>query len=292
MNEEQIRQLVASIAAQLLQQDSRTDTVPVEVSARHVHLSQADVEALFGAGHTLTPKRDLSQPGQFLAEERVSIVTGKGEFRNVAVLGPARKQTQVELSLTDAKTLGLSAPVRQSGNMAGSPTVCLLAGNNMLQARESAIVAQNHIHMTPADARNFGVSDGQRVRVAMGTARPLTFDDVVIRVNDGFSLAMHIDFDEANACAFQAGQTGRILIGDCEHRPLPISAQVAPVWVEKPLEPAGETEFTGLLTAEEARRLARTCGGTLRLGAGAILTPLARDVLREKKISVLTAKEE
>lgn len=288
MNEEQIRQLVATVAAQLLSAHPQTDTVPVEVSARHVHLSQADVEALFGAGHTLTPKRPLSQPGQFLAEERLSIVTAKGEFRNVAVLGPVRKQTQVEISLTDARSLGLNAPVRQSGDTAGAANVCLLAGNSMLQARECAIVAQNHIHMTPDDARAYGVTDGQRVRVSMGTARPLTFDDVVIRVNEQFALTMHIDFDEANACAFQNGETGRILTGSCEPRPASAPAQSP----SRAAEPVCCPEFTGLLTAEEARRLARSCGGTLRLGAGAIVTPLARDVLREKKISVQTPKED
>lgn len=118
MNEQQIRQLVTGVVTQpLLANNEQTDTVPVEVSGRHVHLSQADVEALYGAGHTLTPKRPLSQPGQFLSEERVTIVTDKGVFQNVAVLGPARKETQVELSLTDARTLGIKAPVRQSGDV-------------------------------------------------------------------------------------------------------------------------------------------------------------------------------
>ena len=211
MNEQQVRELVADVVAQLLRDGGQEDTVPVEVSARHVHLTQADVEALFGPGHTLTPKRDLSQPGQFLAEERVSIVTGKGALHNVAVLGPVRKHSQVELSLTDARALGLKAPIRQSGDTKGCPGVCLLAGERMLQTEESVMVAQNHIHMTPADAARFGVQDGQRVRVAMETERPVTFDDVVIRVDEKFSLAMHIDFDEANACAFQNGAHGRLV---------------------------------------------------------------------------------
>ncbi|MCU6760794.1 Phosphate propanoyltransferase [uncultured Roseburia sp.] len=211
MNEAAIKQIVASVIANINTGELKTaDTVPVEVSARHVHLSQADVERLFGPGHTLTSKRALSQPGQFLAEERVSIVTAKGEFRNVAVLGPARAATQVELSMTDAKALGVSAPIRQSGDVKGSPDICIFSKNAMIQAKEAVIVAQNHIHMTPQDAAVYGVFDGQRVRVRMNTSRPLEFDDVVIRVNDSFQLAMHIDFDEANACAFEKNNTGTL----------------------------------------------------------------------------------
>lgn len=211
MNEELVRQVVNSVMTQFLLAGEQKSEVPAEVSARHVHLSAADVEALFGPGRTLTPKRPLSQPGQFLAEERVAIVTAKGEIRNVAVLGPARSHTQVELSLTDARALGLDAPVRQSGDTVGCPGVCLLAGDRMIQVEEAVMVAQNHIHMTPADAASYGVHDGQKVRVTMQTKRPVTFEDVVIRVREDFALAMHIDFDEANACVFKNGDTGRIV---------------------------------------------------------------------------------
>jgi len=210
VKEEQIRQVITGVVAQLLLAE-QADTVPVEMSGRHVHLTQADVEILFGPGHTLTRKRDLSQPGQFLAEERVSIVTAKGAFQNVAVLGPVRGHTQVELSMTDTRALGLKAPVRQSGDLAGCPDVCLMVGSRMLLARESVMVAQNHIHMTPEDAARYGVTDGQTVRVAMETGRPMTFDNVVIRVRPDFALAMHIDPDEANACAFQSGECGRLI---------------------------------------------------------------------------------
>lgn len=211
MNEAAIKQIVANVIASMNTGELQTsDTVPVEVSARHVHLSQEDVELLFGPGHTLTKKRDLSQPGQFLSEERVSIVTAKGEFRNVAVLGPARKATQVEISMTDAKALGLAAPVRQSGDVKGSPDICIFSKDKMILAKEAVIIAQNHIHMTPKDATSYGVQDGQRVKVKMNTARPIEFEDVVIRVNDNFQLAMHIDFDEANACAFEKNNTGTL----------------------------------------------------------------------------------
>lgn len=211
MNEGELRRLVARVVSHLLADSQQTEMIPVEISARHVHLTQEDVERLFGTGHTLTYVRALSQPGQFLAEERVSIATDRGVFHHVAVLGPVRPHTQVELSLTDARALGLKAPLRQSGDIGACPGICLLAGENMVQAGESVMVAQNHIHMDPADAGRFGVTDGQRVRVSMQTARPVTFDDVLIRVSENFRLAMHIDFDEANACAFQNGETGRII---------------------------------------------------------------------------------
>lgn len=195
-----------------IESPSQPGKIPVEVSARHVHLTQKDVDALFGAGHQLTPKRELSQPGQFLCEERVTLITGKGEIKNVAVLGPVRKSTQVELSFTDARGLGLAVPVRQSGDTEGGGDVYIFSDKDMVRAPGSVIVAKNHIHMTCKDAQAFGVKDNQSVRVKMNTSRPVTFEDVIVRVSDQFSLAMHIDFDEANACAFQTGNTGSLLL--------------------------------------------------------------------------------
>lgn len=287
MNEKQLQQLVAGIVDQLLSAGKDADTVPVEVSGRHVHLTQADVEALYGPGHTLTRKRELSQPGQFLAEERLSIVTAKGAFHNVAVLGPARAHTQVELSMSDARALGLRPPVRQSGDTAGCPGVCLLAGERSIQAAESVMVAQNHIHMTPEDARRYGVRDGELVQVRMETGRPITFDGVVVRVRKEYALAMHIDSDESNACGFQPGGTGRLLrLG----RPAVVQPP-ALVPAERPVRQDGEKScgpvFHGLLSADGAKKIIRTCGGALRLGGDAILTPLARDMLREHKITLL-----
>ncbi len=217
MDEQTIRQIVAGVLAQcagsgqLGGTQRRPNEVPVEVSARHVHLSQGDVERLFGPGYQLTPKRDLSQPGQFLCEERVSLVTAKGELRNVAILGPTRSQTQVELSQTDCRTLGIKAPVRLSGNLAGAQDVHIFSPKGAIQAVGSVIIAQNHIHMTPADAQFYGVQDGQKVRVRMETGRPITFEDVLIRVSASAGLAMHIDFDEANACCFGGKEPGLLL---------------------------------------------------------------------------------
>lgn len=184
---------------------------PIEASARHVHLTVQAVEALFGPGARLTKKRDLSQPGEFLSDQRVRLVTAKGELANVAVLGPERSAVQVELSLTDARTLGVRAPVNLSGDLSGAGNVTIIGEKGMLTAPGSVIAAKAHIHMTPADASRFGVKDGEVVRVRAKTARPVTFDQVVIRVKSSFSLAMHIDFDEANACALGNGGLGVIL---------------------------------------------------------------------------------
>ena len=174
----------------------------VETSARHVHLSQADIETLFGAGYTLTHKKDLSQPGQFACEERVTLVGPKKPIANVIILGPARPATQVELSFTDARNLGVVAPVRESGDVAGSAGCKLVGPAGEVEINEGVIVAKRHIHMTPADAEKLGVADKEIVSVKLDSnGRSTIFADVVVRVNPSFALAMHIDTDEANAAA-------------------------------------------------------------------------------------------
>ena len=177
----------------------------IEASARHVHLTTQAVEALFGPGARLTKKRDLSQPGEFLSEQRVKLVTPKGEIANVAVLGPERGAVQVELSLTDARGLGVAAPVHGAGD------VYVVGHHGMIGALGSVIAAKAHIHMTPADAARLGVKDGDLVRVRARTSRPVTFDQVVVRVKGSFALAMHIDFDEANGCGLGRGDMGEIV---------------------------------------------------------------------------------
>ena len=179
--------------------------VLVETSARHVHLSQDAIDTLFGKGYTLTNKKDLSQPGQFACEEKVQLVGPKGTLM-VSVLGPTRKDTQVELSFTDARTLGLNGvPVRESGDVAGTPGLKLVGPAGEVALAQGVIIAKRHIHMTPADAEAFGVADKDIVSVKLDTTRPLIFGDVVVRVSPTFALAMHIDTDEANAaCAFGA----------------------------------------------------------------------------------------
>ena len=183
--------------------------VEMEASGRHVHVTREQAETLFG--HGLTPRRPLSQPGQYLAEERVSVRGPKGEFRNVAVLGPPRKEAQVELSLTDARTLGVDAPVRLSGDTTGTPGAVLIGEKGSVSLTHGVIVAQRHVHLSPEAAERFGVKHGQQVRLQTLTDRPLIFYRVAVRVSPDFAPYVHLDYDEANACGFRKGDLGRIL---------------------------------------------------------------------------------
>ncbi len=184
----------------------------VETSARHIHLTAEAVEILYGKGAELTVKKMLSQPGQFAtANEKIRLVGPKGELA-VSVLGPVRKANQVELSFSDARALGLKdVPVRESGDVAGTPGIKLVGPAGEMEIAEGCIIAKRHIHMTPADAEAFGVTNGQIVSVKLDTARPLIFGDVVCRVSDQFALAMHIDTDECNAAAAFGAVYGEIV---------------------------------------------------------------------------------
>ena len=183
--------------------------VPIEASGRHVHLTKEHADILFG--HELTPAKPLSQPGQYAAKERVSIKGPKGEFHNVAVLGPCRSETQAEISLTDSKTLGIRPPVRLSGKIDGSPGCEILGPNGRIKIASGVIVAKRHIHMTPEDAACQNVKNGENVRLKVLSSRPVVFEDVSVRVSDQFSTAVHLDYDEANACGFSAGDLGMII---------------------------------------------------------------------------------
>ena len=178
--------------------------VLVETSARHVHLTEEHIEILFGKGATLTHKKDLSQPGQFACEERVTVVGPKNSIAKVIVLGPARPASQVEVSLTDARTLGVDAPVRESGDVAGSAGCKIVGPAGEVEIAEGVIAAKRHIHFTPADAEAAGVADKEIVSVKIDSdGRSLVLGDVVVRVSPKFAAAMHIDTDESNAaCAF------------------------------------------------------------------------------------------
>lgn len=180
-------------------------SILVEVSARHVHVSKADLEALYGKDYKLTPKKDLSQPGQFACEEKVTVVGPKGELK-MSILGPERPSTQVEVSFTDARALGVKVPVRESGDTAGSAGVKVVGPAGEVTLGEGAIAAMRHIHMTPEDAEKYGVSDKDVVSVKVGGERGLVFDNTVVRVSPSYKLAMHIDTDEANA----AGVAGEV----------------------------------------------------------------------------------
>lgn len=193
----------------LIQAVTQRIFVELEASGRHVHVTQEQARTLFG--HGLTPQRPLSQPGQFLAQERVTVIGPKGEFRNVAVLGPERKSAQVEVSLTDARELGIAAPARLSGDTKGSPGAQLAGPAGRVTLDCGVIAAKRHVHLTPEAARNFGVQDGQIVQLQTFTERPVIFGDVAVRVSPDFAPYAHLDYDEANACGFHKGDLGRIL---------------------------------------------------------------------------------
>lgn len=187
--------------------------IMVETSARHIHVSEEHLAVLFGQGAMLTNKKDLSQPGQFACEERVTVVGPKGEMKNVSILGPVRPQTQVELSRTDARKIGIDAPIRESGDLAGSPGCKLIGPKGEIEIECGVIVAKRHAHMTPADAEKFGVKDKQNIFIKLNfNDRMLIFGDVVARVSPSYALAVHIDTDEANAAALPGTVEGEVLL--------------------------------------------------------------------------------
>ncbi|MBQ7688821.1 MAG: phosphate propanoyltransferase [Clostridia bacterium] len=184
----------------------------VETSARHVHVSKEDLATLFGEGYTLTKKKDLSQPGQFACEERVAVIGPKNSFPAVSILGPERKETQVELSASDARSIGVTAPVRESGDLEGSGACKIVGPKGEIEIEKGVIIAKRHIHMTKADAAVYGVEDKQIVSVKIDSPeRSLIFGDVVVRVSDNYALAMHIDTDESNAVLAGMNAEGEII---------------------------------------------------------------------------------
>ena len=186
--------------------------VLVETSARHIHVTREVLDTLFGEGYELTVKKMLSQPGQYASAERIDVVGPKKTLSGVSILGPVRPETQVELSLTDARSIGIAAPVRESGQIAGSGACKLVGPKGEVELSEGVIVAKRHIHMTKADAAEFGVEDKQVVSVKVDSAdRSLIFGDVVVRVSDSYALAMHIDTDESNAAACGRDVKGEIV---------------------------------------------------------------------------------
>ena len=201
MNQQKLDKLTQAVLGRVF--------VELEASGRHVHVTKEQAMALFG--HPLTPKRELSQPGQYLANERVTVIGPKGQFQNVAVLGPERKEAQVEISLTDGRVLGILPPVRMSGNGKDSPGAVLVGEKGQVRLKEGVIAAKRHIHMTPEAAARFGVKDKQAVSLQVFTERPCIFEDTVVRVSPDYATYVHLDYDEANACGFRQGDLGRIL---------------------------------------------------------------------------------
>lgn len=203
-----VRSVVETVIREVQNQKGEGKIIPIGVSARHVHLSKQHMRILFGPQAILTKKKDLSQPGQFAANETVTIVGPKGSIERVRILGPARTLTQVEISQTDAVKLGLSPPVRQSGDIKGSSPCTIVGPAGSVYVEEGCIIAQTHIHMSPEDAKFFQVKNNDFVKVSIKSSRSICFERVLIRVSDRYRLEMHIDTDEANAALIKTGDEG------------------------------------------------------------------------------------
>lgn len=203
--------VLKEIIAQGIEIQRERNLVPVSISARHIHLKREHLEILFGVGHTLTKVKDISQPGQFASEEKVILVGPRGKIENVRVLGPLRKETQVEISTADARNLGVKAEVRESGNHDGTPGLTIIGPRGVIDIPKGCIVAERHIHMTSEDTVSFGVRDGQKVCVKVNSVRGGILDNVFIRVREDFALDMHIDVDDSNAFFIKNGDMLEIL---------------------------------------------------------------------------------
>jgi propanediol utilization protein len=203
--------IVEQVIKKLDTENRKDDTVLVEASGRHVHLSKECVEKLFGEGYELTKKRELSQPGEYLCEEKVTLIGPKGVIQNVSVLGPTRSFTQVELSKTDAIVLGINAPVRISGDIKGSAPIIIATSKSAVKLEEGAIIAKRHIHVTLEDAERLGIKNKDSIRIEVPGDRGLIFDNVVVRISNKFKTVIHIDYDEANACGFYKGMRAKII---------------------------------------------------------------------------------
>ena len=286
VTEAEIREIVNKILENT-QAEGRSDgkalpPIPVETSARHVHLTAEAAKTLFGGG-ALTEKRKLSQPGEFLAQERVKLVTAKGELANVAVLGPERSRVQVELSATDCRTLGINAPVNLSGDLSGAGDVLIIGPAGVVKADGAVIIAKAHIHMPPADAETYGVKNGQTASVRINSRRPITLEEVAVRVSDRFALAMHIDFDEANAAMADKNTTGTIqFAAGCGEKTCALEKAAPP-------DCAKTVRITGkkLITEADARMIAADCG-EVHIPAGVIITPAAKDVFTSRHSRIVT----
>ena len=273
---DQIEAIVREVVSRLANEKSACSDrlIPAEMSARHVHLSKEDLKQLFGLDE-LECARSISQPGQYLSTCRLRLIGPKGILDNVAVLGPTRGATQVEISATDARTLGVSAPVRLSGELADAAEICLQAGGKII-CRKAAIVAKRHLHMTPEDAAAFGVSHGQSVCVRVLGSRSLILEDVPVRVSKQSALALHMDTDEANAAG--AGKDCSCQIVSCS-----APASCAPPCAPAPqpvLQPACETLPGKLITEQDIKKLCSSGANSLCIAKGQIITPLARDTAK------------
>ena len=287
---DQIEAIVREVLSRL-QRESKPcpdRLIPAEMSARHVHLSREDLMALFGRDR-MEVVRALSQPGQFLSDCRVRLIGPKGMLDQVAVLGPARGATQVELSASDARHLGISAPVRLSGELADAAEIALQVDSTII-TRKAAIIAKRHLHMTPADAAAFGVSPGQIASVRVMGTRPLILEDVPIRISDTAGLALHVDTDEANAAGL--GKAGKCqIVSLCSDAAATACSDAVKPAAPKPDGAPERTEACStlpgkLITEYDIKQLGASGAKALCVAKGQIITPLARDTAKACGISL------
>ena len=308
MNEKELRAYVERVILSELAKIGEP-YVPVMSSNRHCHLSQADVERLFGAGYRLTKMRDLVQPGQYACNERVTIETPKGKM-TLRVVGPARKETQVELAVTDAVKLGLNPPIRMSGELEGSPGCTLSNGDRRIEIPRGVIVAARHLHLSPEEAQAYGLRDGDVVSLRVEGPRPSTLEGVLVRSGEAHRMEAHIDTDEANACALKNGQLCRVirregdsgcaasnaglaqalcgmLTGEAPVQKAAPAPERAPAKRDTMLDVSDEAHR--LITEDDVRRAALNGYKIIRHAQDAIVTPLARDAASDKGIELVTA---
>lgn len=304
MNEKELRQVVERVILTELAKIGEP-YVPAMSSNRHVHLSQADVERLFGQGYQLTKMRDLVQPGQYACNERVTIETEKGKMA-LRVVGPARKETQVELSLTDAAKLGLNPPIRISGELEGSVGCVLTNSERRISLLRGVIVAARHLHLSAEEARVYGLKDGDVVSLAVDGSRSATLERVVVRSGEGHLMEAHIDKDEANACGLRDGQLCRVIaqgtayaVSSASRLSAVMGAMLAPAVqpaaTEKPVSPKTtlldlSRESRRLITEDDVRAAALEEYKIIRHAADAIITPLARDTAWEKGLELIAVR--
>lgn len=268
--------------------------VEVEASGRHIHLSREAIDALFGKDYQLTKAKELSQPGQFACKERITIEGPKGRMENVVILGPERKATQVEVSSTDAVSLGIKAPVRESGDIDGTPGIKLINNDRELTIDKGLIVAKRHIHVSPDDAERLHVENKEIVQVKIFGDRSLIFDEVVIRVSPKYRTYMHIDFDEANACGFKKGTLAKIIKKSPAVQAPENKSQI------RSFNPTNEVkhetaEFTEInnkvITENELQRVFLQNVKNIRIPASSIITPLATDYIRRHNLNIQRHRE-
>ncbi|GEN86336.1 hypothetical protein OSO01_10750 [Oceanobacillus sojae] len=287
MDELLVKTIEEAVKKEMLNQS----LVEIEASGRHVHLSREAVDYLFGADYQLTKAKELSQPGQYACKERITIKGPKGNLENVVILGPERSSSQVEVSKTDAVVLGGNIPVRESGDIDGTPGVTLVYGDKELQLDKGLIVAKRHIHVALHDAAKLQVEHKEIVQVKVFGERSLIFDDVVIRVHPNYQTYMHIDFDEANSCGFQQGALGKIIKKNAEEASSNIEK------ADKPLEschaPGNDTGFIEkrVITERDLQKLLMQKKKKVLIPQNSITTPLAMDYAKKHKLEIQRCEE-